>query len=51
LVIKYIHIIGRSIGGGPATYLASVSNIACLVLVSPFTSIRGVVKDIAGSVL
>jgi len=36
---------GRSIGSGPACHLASKFNPASLVLISPHTSIRGVVKD------
>ena len=37
---------GRSIGSGPATYLASLHpSLSSLVLISPHTSIRGVVKD------
>ena len=40
-----IVICGRSIGSGPACYLASRNKPAALVLVSPHTSIRGVVKD------
>jgi len=42
-------IFGRSIGSGPASYLASKRNIGALVLMSGFTSIRSVVKDFAGS--
>ena len=45
---KQIILFGRSIGSGPATWLASRNNPGALVLMSPFTSIRGVVKDIAG---
>lgn len=40
-----IIICGRSIGSGPACRLASNHKPAALVLVSPHTSIRGVVKD------
>ena len=36
---------GRSIGSGPACFLASRFKPAALALVSPHTSIRGVVKD------
>ena len=43
-----ILIFGRSIGSGPATYLASRKNIGALILMSAFTSIRSAVKDIAG---
>ena len=39
---------GRSIGSGPATYLASKKKVGALVLMAAFTSIRSVVKDLAG---
>lgn len=38
-------IFGRSIGSGPATYLASQHKPGCLVLMSPFTSLKDAVKD------
>lgn len=44
---KNIIVFGRSIGSGPATYLASVKNPGMLVLMSPFTSII----DVAGSLI
>lgn len=37
-------IMGRSIGSGPAWYLAAEYDVGALVLISPHTSIRGVVK-------
>jgi len=40
-----IIVCGRSIGSGPACYLASTYRPASLVLISPHTSIRGIVKD------
>ena len=40
-----ILVCGRSIGSGPACYLAASNAPGGLVLVSPHTSIRGVVKD------
>ena len=40
---------GRSIGSGPATHLAAHRNPGMLILMSPYTSIRAVVRDIAGS--
>ncbi len=43
-----IIVYGRSIGSGPATWLASKKDVGALALMSAFTSIRGVVKDIAG---
>ena len=45
-----IIVFGRSIGSGPASWLASKRRIGVLVLMSAFTSIRAVVKDIAGVV-
>ena len=36
---------GRSIGSGPATYLASKYKIGGLILLSPFISIKTVIKD------
>lgn len=35
-----ILVFGRSIGSGPATYIASKFQPACLVLMSPFTSLK-----------
>jgi hypothetical protein len=43
-----IILFGRSIGTGPATYLASKKNPCSLLLMSPFLSIRDIVKDKAG---
>jgi abhydrolase domain-containing protein 17 len=40
-----IIVCGRSIGSGPACVLASKHRPGSLVLISPHTSIRGVVKD------
>lgn len=40
-----IIVCGRSIGSGPACYLASQYKPVSLVLISPHTSIRGIVKD------
>jgi len=48
---KNIIIFGRSIGTGPAVYLASKKNPTAMILVSPFTSLRGVVKGLAGDAL
>ena len=59
-VIEFVHkvvkwnysdiiVMGRSIGTGPAIYLASRYNICSLILISPYTSIRGVVKFMFGS--
>ena len=43
-----IIIFGRSIGSGPATYLAARYKIKCLILMSPFTSIKDVVAEHVG---
>lgn len=40
---------GRSIGTGPATWLAANQNVGALILISAFTSLRAVVKHVAGS--
>lgn len=45
---RNIIVFGRSIGSGPATWLASRKNIGALVLMSAFTSIRAVVHHLAG---
>jgi len=42
---KNIMIFGRSLGSGPATYVASKRNPACLLLMSSFKSIRSVAED------
>lgn len=46
-----IILFGRSIGSGPATHLAAHRNPGALVLMSPYTSIKAAVKDIAGQLL
>ncbi|KAL4457055.1 hypothetical protein ABPG74_014693 [Tetrahymena malaccensis] len=46
-----IIVLGRSIGTGPATFLASQHKLACLALLSPFTSLRDLVKDKVGSLI
>jgi len=46
-----IIIFGRSIGSGPATHLAAHRNPGALILMSPYTSIKSVVKDIAGQLV
>ena len=43
-----IIIFGRSIGSGPATYLASTKQVGSLLLMSAYTSIRNVVRDYIG---
>jgi hypothetical protein len=42
-----ILVFGRSLGSGPASFLAAKKNPGMLVLMSPFTSI----KDVAGSLV
>ena len=46
-----IILFGRSIGSGPATHVASIRNPCSLLLMSPFKSIRDIVKEQAGSLL
>ena len=46
-----IILIGRSIGSGPACYLAANYKPGALILISGFTSLQGVVKDYAGNML
>ena len=45
-----IFVFGRSIGSGPATWLARNKSAGALILMSAYTSIRRAVKSIAGSV-
>lgn len=42
---KDLLIFGRSMGSGPATFLASKYNPGGLILMSPYTSIKNVVKS------
>ena len=46
-----IILFGRSIGSGPATHLAACRRPCSLLLMSPFKSIRDIVKEQAGSLL
>ena len=46
---KNIMLLGRSIGSGPASYLASQRNPGALIMMSSFTSLRSVVNDHVGS--
>lgn len=46
-----IFISGRSIGSGPAVHLASKFELGGLILFSPFSSIKEVVKDKVGTLL
>lgn len=47
---KDIILIGRSIGTGAATHLASCRNVGSLILVSGCTSVKAAVKDYAGRI-
>ena len=40
---------GRSIGSGPATKLAADNNPGALILISPYTSIHDLVKNLVGN--
>ena len=46
---SHILVCGRSIGSGPATFLAANNKVCSLILISAFTSIRAVVKYNAGT--
>jgi abhydrolase domain-containing protein 17 len=48
---KNIILFGRSIGTGPATWLASQRPVGALLLMSGYTNIRAVAKNIVGNVL
>lgn len=47
--LRNITVMGRSIGSGPAVFLASVYRLRALVLISPFLSIGETVKDMYGN--
>jgi hypothetical protein len=46
---KDVFLFGRSMGSGPATEVAALKDPGALLLMSAYTSIRNVVKNIAGS--
>jgi fermentation-respiration switch protein FrsA (DUF1100 family) len=46
---KDIILMGRSMGSGPACTLAELSKPAALILLSPYTSLRDVVKSLLGT--
>jgi esterase/lipase len=48
---EQIFLFGRSIGSGPATYLASTFPVGGLILVAPLISVNEVIKSIAGSLV
>jgi alpha-beta hydrolase superfamily lysophospholipase len=41
-------LMGRSLGSGVASYIADNYPVACLILISPFTSIKDVAKNMFG---
>lgn len=45
---KDIIVVGRSIGSGPASFLASQKQVCALILISPFKSIKAAVKSAFG---
>jgi pimeloyl-ACP methyl ester carboxylesterase len=47
--LKKIIVMGRSIGTGPASSLAREFGVLCLILVSPFSSIREACKSLVGT--
>ena len=46
-----IWVFGRSIGSGPATYIASQFKVGTLMLMSAFTSVKDAAKHVAGKFL
>ena len=46
-----IILFGRSIGSGPATWISGNKNPGALLLMSPYTSLRSVVRSLTGSVI
>jgi hypothetical protein len=48
---EQIILFGRSIGSGPAIYLASRFPVGGLILVAPFASVREVIRYLVGSVI
>ncbi len=46
---KNILVLGRSIGSGPASFLASIRNPGALIMMSSFLSLKSLVKDHIGS--
>jgi hypothetical protein len=43
-----IFVFGRSIGSAPSSYLASQRKFGGLILMSPFTSVKSVAKNLVG---
>jgi hypothetical protein len=48
---EQIFLFGRSIGSGPATYLASTFPVGGLILVAAFASINEVIRSLAGRII
>lgn len=46
---KDVVLFGRSMGSGPATFLAELTKPAALILLSPYTSLRDCVKSLLGT--
>lgn len=46
---KDLFVVGRSIGTGPALYLANHYQVAGLLLISPFSNFKNLVNDLYGS--
>lgn len=49
--LSNVIIFGRSIGTGPATYIASKYKVGALILMSAYTSIKNVASNVAGKFL
>jgi abhydrolase domain-containing protein 17 len=45
---NHIYVFGRSIGSAPSCFLASQREFGGLILMSPFTSIQSVAKNLVG---
>jgi fermentation-respiration switch protein FrsA (DUF1100 family) len=43
-----IIVFGRSMGSGPTSYLGSLKNCHCILLMSPYTSIKDAAKSLFG---
>ena len=47
--LSKVILVGRSLGTGPVIELATRCRVGCMVLISPFSSIKEVVKNMVGS--
>lgn len=45
---NHIFVFGRSIGSAPSCYLSSQRSFGGLILMSPFTSVKSVAKNLVG---